>query len=110
MPNFGLIFPDTPVVTAPISIAATANVVAGVSGKRIKVLALTVIATAAESVTVNDGVSSAFTGAMSFAANGGLALSFNPHGYFETSVGNALRLILGGTNGIEGFVTYQLVD
>ena len=67
------------------------EVVAAVAGVRHRVLSVVLITTAANSVnflSAATGISATFP----LAANGGVVLPFNEHGWFETAVGEALNL------------------
>lgn len=69
------------------------QVVAAVTGARIRVLSLAAITTAANSVkfmSASTDISATFP----LAANGGLVLPFNEHGWFETAVGEAFNVNL----------------
>lgn len=98
-------------LNAAISLTATGNIVAAVSGKRIRVLALHVQRdeTDADTVTVacHDGAST--TTNLSGALPKSFVLPFNPEGWFDTLVGEALRLVLSGTVTVTGNVTYTTI-
>lgn len=87
------------------------EIVAAVTGKRIRVLSYTIVAAAAVTVRFESGAGgTALTGQMSFAANGGASTAFNPLGLFETAQGAALNMELGGANSVDGHLRYALVD
>jgi hypothetical protein len=84
-------------------------VVAAVSGKRIRVLAVAFLCGAtATDATLNSG-STAISPLFANAANGGAVLPFMPVGWFETAIGEALTLTTGAgsTTGIA--VIYALI-
>lgn len=83
------------------------TIVAAVAGKKIRVLALFQVATGAVATRYESGAGgTALTGVMAMAANGVLALPFNPVGWFETAAGALLNLELGGAVVVSGGVTY----
>lgn len=66
-------------------------VVAAVAGARIRVLSVVLVSTLANSVkfmSASTDISATFP----LAANGGVVLPFNEHGWFETAIGEALNL------------------
>ncbi len=102
---------------ASISAASSGSneIVAAVTGKRIKVLAYTVIAAGDVSITWRSA-STAISGAMSIAQNGGAApaagasgpLGFVP--LLQTESGEALNLNLSSAVQVSGHLTYVLGD
>lgn len=103
---------------AKLSSASTGNqaLVSAVVGKKIRVLALHVMATAStNSIYVNDGTADLYadstrkipldvTGA---AGPGGISLPFNPVGWFETAATNRpLNINLTSANGIVAVASY----
>lgn len=88
------------------------TIVAAVAGKKIRVIAYTIVAAGAVTVRFEDGASgTALTGQMSLAANGGVVNSYNPGGCFaDCSVNTLLNLELGGAVSADGHLTYQLID
>jgi len=76
----------------PASLGAN-QIVAAVTGGRIRVLSLAAISAGANSVKVQSA-SNDISATFSLAANGGLVLPFNEHGWFETAEGEALNLNL----------------
>ena len=97
---------------APInqSVTASTAVVAGVAGKKIRVLALTLtVLTSGQTVTFQTQTgSAAITGPLTFGANGQLIVPLNQLGLFETLVGDGLYMALGGATLVSGFLTYVL--
>lgn len=73
------------------------QIVAAVTGKKIRVVSYVLVCTAAESVTWRSGSSPNLSGAMSFAASAGVSSHYCPLGLFQTASGSALNLVL--TNG-----------
>jgi hypothetical protein len=92
---------------ASISHASSGDnaIVAAVAGKRIRVLSYAIVGAGAVSAKFRSGTTD-ITGAMAFGANGGIAMPFNPVGYFETAAGAALNVNLSGAVAVAGHVTY----
>jgi hypothetical protein len=101
-----------PILRAVIDNATSGDntLVAGVTGKRIRVLQFALVAVGAVTVRFESAASgTALTGQMSFAANGGIAPPFCPVGHFETVAGELLNLELGGAVSVDGWLVYQLI-
>jgi hypothetical protein len=103
---------------ARLSTASTGNqaIVAAVSGKKIRVLSMNVMATAStNAVWINDGTAD-LHGTTSYkipldvtgaTGAGGFVLPFNQLGWFETAANNRpININLGSANGITAIVTY----
>lgn len=103
---------------AKLSSASTGNqaLVSAVVGKKIRILALHIMATATtNAVYINDGTADLYadstrkipldvTGAT---GPGGFSLPFNPVGWFETGATNrAVNINLGSANGVVAVATY----
>lgn len=88
-------------VTATLS-GDTEVVAAQGAGVRIRVLAVTVVATLAVSVIFRSATT-AITGTFPLAANGGFVMSNNDHGWFQTTANQALNvnLSLGTSTGVQ---------
>jgi hypothetical protein len=87
------------------------TVVAAVTGKKIRVIALFLVAAGAVVARWESGASgTALTGQMTFAANGGKVLPYSEAGWFETAAGQLLNLELGGAVSVDGGIVYQYVD
>lgn len=95
-----------PIKYALIDLAAgaTAEIVAGVVGKKIRVLTLVVTGATANGTLVLKSATTALTGALNFAANGGFAIH-SDQGLFETAAGAALNGTTVTTT-IDGFLAY----
>lgn len=94
---------------AAISGAASGNntILGAVTGKKIRVVSMFFVCNAAVTVKFKSAEGgSDLTGAMSFAANGGISLPFNPVGWFETAAGELLNMVLGGAQQVSGGFTY----
>lgn len=84
------------------------EVVAAVTGKKIRVLALFLVMTGT-AVTIrfeSSAGGTALTGQMTPSQGGGFVLPFNPVGWFETVAGENLNLELGGAQSVDGCLTY----
>ena len=91
---------------AAISSTGSGDTLALVSGKKIRVLSLFLLVAGATTVKFQSGATTDKTGAMSFPANGGISLPFNPIGHFETAAGEKLNHVLGSSVGIAGGFAY----
>lgn len=92
--------------TVPISVSSgTTEIVAAVAGKRIYVVSYAVVTTAAGTVKFSDG--SDLSGAMPFAANGGISCSGQPSSpWFWTAEGSALSIVTTATT--NGHLSYTI--
>jgi hypothetical protein len=103
---------NTPIKRAVISAASSGDntLVAGVTGKKIRVLQFTLVVAAAVTVRFESAASgTAITGVMSLAANAGISTTWCPVGHFETVAGELLNLELGGAQQTSGWLIYQEV-
>ncbi len=105
--------PSTAVLRAAVSGATSGNntLVAAVTGKKIKVLGLVLVAAGAVTVRLESGAGgTALTGVMSLTANGGLQLVWpmSEPGYpwVETAAGSLLNMELGGAVQVSGVIVY----
>ena len=111
-----LIHEDTgnvPYLFAPISQAVQAStaVIAGVSGKKIRVLGFYINnPNAANSVTLQTQTGpTGLTGAMGIAQNGSVSVFPGlPHGCFDTNIGDGLYMTLANATAVGGFLVYIL--
>jgi hypothetical protein len=97
---------------ANIEAASNGNntIVAAVGGKRIRVLCMDMMASAAVNGKFTDGAGGAdLTGLAYMNIGGGLVRPYTPHGWFQTSAGNALVLNLSAATAVGGCITYLLV-
>lgn len=101
------------VFKAAISAASSGDqqLVAAVTGKKIRVLSMQFLCTAAVTVGFesNGSPDTALTGVMSFPDNGGMVLPHNPLGWFETNLSEALHITLGDAIQVSGSLTYQVI-
>lgn len=91
---------------AAISSTGSGDTLALVASKKIRVLSMFFVVAGATTVKFQSGGATDKTGAMSFAANGGISLPFNPTGWFETAAGEKLNHVLGSAVAIAGGLTY----
>lgn len=93
---------------AAVSAAASGEntVLAAQSGKRLRVLAYTLVAEGPVAAQWRSGSGAALSGAMALCTNGSLSPAFCPAGLLETGVGEALLLHLSAASGVRGHVTY----
>jgi hypothetical protein len=94
---------------AKIDVAGSADIVAAVTGKKIRVIHCTIFAGSAETLTVQSGGSTALTGDMDIGANGGFA-DRNDFGIWETAVSQKLNFVQTGSVELSGYLLYQEVD
>jgi hypothetical protein len=92
---------------ASVSVAsANANeIVAATAGKKIKVMSYVLVADGAVTASWKSATT-VKSGAMSLAANGGVAVPAGTVPILETAAGEALNLFLGGAVGVRGHITY----
>ena len=83
------------------------TVIAAVTGKKLRVLALAVVCgSPASSVLFQSGTANDKTPTLTPGANGGFVLPFNPVGWFETNAGEALTLTTGAGSQTGTIVVY----
>ena len=93
--------------SASISVTAgTTNLVAAVSGKRVKVYSYAAVASGAGTVQFKTTGGSAITGAMSFAANGGISCPSGTDPWFQTALSGGLDIVTSGA--VEGHIAYVI--
>ena len=99
--------PRSGTASVPISVSAgTTALVTGVSGKKVKVYSYAVVASGAGTVQFKSNGGSAITGAMSFAANGGISCASGSDPWFATSLSAGLDIVTSGA--VEGHITYVI--
>lgn len=91
---------------APISVSSgTTELISAVAGKSIWVVSYAVVVTTAGTVKFSDGTD--LTGAMPFAANGGISCSGQPSSpWFWTDEGSALSIVTTATT--NGHLSYVI--
>lgn len=114
-PETSTIYNGTTALTPKfVAIAAggsgTNDILAAVTSKKIRVLALAVVANAQTDIYfLDDTPTTIFGGStnkMSIAQYGGFVLPFNPAGWFETAAGKKLQVNLSAANKLSGGLTY----
>jgi hypothetical protein len=98
---------------APVAASATDNtLVAAVAGKKIRVIALVLVASGgANNARFESGTAgTALTGVMNIGANGQLILPANRAGWFETAAATLLNLELSAATAVGGMLTYVTVE
>lgn len=117
-----VVTPDGAAVTDPrrgitylfAAVNATASgdntIVAASATNRIKVINMVLVADGAVAITWKSGAATALSGAMSLAANGGIAVAGQgPNSWLlQTAVNQALVLNLGAAVGVRGHIAYFL--
>lgn len=94
---------------AAISASGSGNntLVAAVTGKKIRVLALALIANAAVNAKLQSGAGGTdITGLFYCAGNGGLVLPYNKVGWCQTAAATLLNLNLSGAVAVGGCLVY----
>ena len=90
------VIPTAPHKTVHVNLAANVSalgataLVAAVPSSKIRVLQVAVVSTLANSVKFQSAATD-ISATFPLAANGGVVLPFNPHGWFETVAGEALN-------------------
>ena len=82
------------------------TIVSAVEGKKIRVLQYALVCSDAVTVQWKSSGGTALSGAMSFAANGGISCPFSPVGLFETAIGEGLVLNLSAAVQVSGHLVY----
>ena len=84
------------------------TIVAAVTGKKIRVLAITLVSAGTVTARFESGAGgTALTGQMTLAVNSGFSISCGQLGCFETAAGSLLNLELSGAVSVDGFLTYM---
>jgi hypothetical protein len=87
------------------------TLVAAVTGKKIRVVALAISSVGALLVRLESGASGTpLTGQMALAANGTLVWPYNPAGWCETAAAALLNLELSAATSVDGVLGYVLVE
>jgi hypothetical protein len=94
-------------VAVNISNSGNNTVIGSATGKVIRVYRIVLVAASTVAVTVQDGSSTALTGAMTLSAGVPLTLDFSSQPWFVTSSGNAFILNLGSSVQVSGAAYYQ---
>lgn len=88
------------------------TLVAAVTGKRIRVHALVLVASGgANSARLESAAGgAALTGVMDIADNGQLVLPYNPAGWCQTVAAQLLNLELSAATAVAGMLVYSLIE
>lgn len=102
---------NTPILRAFANPAAATDntVVAAVAGQKIRVLSMAIISSAINSVKFRSNATD-ISATHAFAANGGMVLDFNEHGWFETATGEAFNANLTAANQVGISIQYVLLQ
>jgi hypothetical protein len=110
MPIGSLGFPYDP-LTGKVTVSSSSGqkaVVAAVSGKKILVLSVIVTTDTAQIIKFQSA-STDITASHPVAASGGFVLPYNPCGWFETIVSQALNINLSTTSSLGATIVYCLI-
>src|SRR2546429_9896479 len=103
-------FSDTQFAVINQAAAAATLVAAQAAGVKVRVVALFLVNTAAQTLTFKSGAGgTALTGAMALGANGVLVLPYCPSGYFETAPATLLELAASGSTQVSGALGWAAV-
>jgi hypothetical protein len=92
--------------TINISSSGDNTVIAGVSGKIIKIYRMLMLANSSASITFKDGASTSLTGPMLFGGSGGMVLDFQEEPWFTTSATNDFIVNLSSAVQVSGSIYY----
>lgn len=90
----------------PATLGANTLVASPGASARIRVVSASIIVDGANDVKFQSA-STDISGLMAFAANGGIVLPFNEHGWVETAAGEALNLNLSAATAVG--ITFQYI-
>lgn len=110
--RFGKLGTSRDINRAAISYSSNGNntLVAAVTGKKIRVVQIFMIAATAVSVTLQSGAGgTGLTGAVPVGDTGGFVLPFNDAGWFETAAGSLLNAFLSSGVQVSGCLGYRLI-
>ena len=91
------------------SSSGATQLVAAVTGKKIRVLSYVLFCNAAVNAKFQSG-STDLTGLLYLAANGGVSATVEGIGCFQTASGEALNLNLSGAIAVGGHITYVFIE
>jgi hypothetical protein len=88
------------------------TLVASVTGKRIRVHALVLVASGGvNTARFESGAGgTALTGLLDLTDNGQLTLPYNPAGWFQTAAAALLNLELSAATAVAGLIVYSLIE
>jgi hypothetical protein len=101
----------TPIkVKISVAAATTTTLVAAVASKKIRVVAMYMISTGANTVNLQSHTTTSNSdGLPAYAANGGIVLNYNPIGWFDTVAGEALDMVTSAASQVSGQLAYVAV-
>lgn len=103
-----------PVIASAFTGGTTGGeIVAAVTGKKLRLISMMLLTDTAGNVTVRDntGTPIKFVGPAPVAANGGFVLPHSPEGWGDTGSGKNINVLLGTScTTFGGVVTYQVLD
>lgn len=91
-----------------ISGTARTEAIAAVVGKKLEIVDLFLVVSAAVSITF-ESAADAITGSPILAAQGTYAPGYNPDSHFATAAGEALNISPGGSTDVDGWINYYEV-
>ena len=97
---------NLPAKFAKVDLAASGDLVAAVTGKKIRVVGLCLVAAGSVTAKFQTGAATDLTGAISLVAGTPLQPGFDPTGHLETASGGKLNLVLGGAVQVSGWLKY----
>ena len=90
--------------------AASNEIVAAVTGKRIRILGIVLSAADAVTATIEDEDGNDLIGPLDITADAPIVLPVSGIGYQQTPATKALHLLLGGAVAVGGCITYQEIN
>ena len=99
-----------PIKHAAVSLASTGTIVAAVSGKKIRVLALALTGESDGVVSFNlESATTDISGVMNMVAGTPMVMPFNPAGWCDTAAGEKLDATIAAGE-LYGMITYQEIN
>lgn len=92
-----------------VSSSGVNALIAAVTGGRVHIQGLSLVAADAVTVTIEDTDGNNLIGPMAFAANGGIALPPTEKGYQQTEAGKGVQILLSGAVQVGGSITYTVM-
>lgn len=91
-----------------VTVLASGQVIPAFPGKKIRVTGLVLVSTIAISAKFQSAASD-ITGNFPLAANSGFVMPYNPEGWFDTNVSEALNIVLSSSTTVAMQLTYITV-
>ncbi|VVB52212.1 Collagen triple helix repeat (20 copies) [uncultured archaeon] len=108
-PGMSDIFPAVNFASVSVSASGATTVVAAVTGKKIRVVGVTLSVSNDVNLKWQSHVAGDITGLIYAGKTGGFVLPYSPVGHFETAVGEALDLNLSAGVPVGGSLSYYLI-